>query len=627
MKFLDPKYDKMDIMLLNIYYDRGSWSNSDDVLYILFKELDTEKKRIVEIIAPDIEVHIVKPEYREHPELIGYDPDILHDWIDKAYCDTYRVNYKNRWKEIGQIIGCKPDQVKVSPWVFGADMDLDIWYIHQFLKEYPTNRPGDISVGFYDIETDTVNFDGWPETGEAPISVITYIDGPSRTSYTLIYHNCGIKPNHPRYEELSKKYDDGYDYFINHLDEFDKELHSDFDASYGHLDYVILTFESEIEMLQVFFKLVNESANDFNEAWNAPFDFGELITRPSVLGYDPLEIIADKSFNYPCIAFKEDTAFNVVKRKHLMFSPTLTVWTDSMVNYAAIRSQKGKLPSNKLNYVAKVELNDEKLDYSEETDIKHFMYDNFWKFVKYNIKDVLLMFGLENKNRDLLDVLSRISMLALPPYKVFASLPMEDSAFIRYMDNYRRNGEGYWPGPNRSKLGANEWIASDGEVEPVIPDDDDNDSFDGLEEYGDIFADNDEDDGVDYEGAIVLHPGHMTPSGHKINGDDKKFIHDNLIDMDITAEYPTACILQNASNETLHGKIFFVDQLKDIPIYPNFEFADKQEAEDYTVSAETFIMEAYQQDQIGIIGEMVLNLPGISTMVETIEKEGIDIYE
>ena len=60
---------------------------------------------------------------------------------------------------------------------------------------------------------------------------------------------------------------------------------------------------------------------------------------------------------------------------------------DQMVHYAGVRSGKGKLPSNKLNAIAQKELKDEKLDYSEYGEIRMFPYMDWWKFIKYNIKD------------------------------------------------------------------------------------------------------------------------------------------------------------------------------------------------------------------------------------------------
>lgn len=617
MQFLDHRYDTRNIMLLDVYYDRGTWSNPDDILYVLFKEVDTGKKRLEEIIAPDIEVQIIKEEYRDNPA--KYDNTYIRDWIPKSMCDVYRVNYKNRNKEISEILGISIEQLMQFPYVtyvYGADIGIERWYIHQFIKEYQSETIPEISAGFFDIETDIINETGDFEYGDVPITCVTYIDAVSKTSYTLIYHHANVLPSNPRYDEMIESYEKSYNYLVTHLDEFDKELHERFDERYGEdFQYIVLTFENELDMIQTFFKIVNSSENDYNAAWNAPFDFGNLIARATALGADTANMIAHEYYQHPLIAFQESTAFNVVKRKHLMFSPNLTVWTDAMVNYAAIRSQQGKLPSNRLNYIAEVELEDSKLDYSEETDIAHFMYDDFWKYIIYNIKDVLLLYAIEEKTRDLLDVTARIAELGVPPRDAFGSLAMEDSAMIMFLDNYDKytNGEheGYYVGYNRTKINGAGF-----ELEETSTEDDSDDEYDELFE--------DEPKEEKYDGAIVLHPGHMTPSGFKIGGVDKKYIHEHIIDDDITAEYPTANIIQNASNETLHGRVVLTGELKmDIPIYENFEFADKDEAAGYKIDPTTFFMEAYQQEQYGIIGKYVLGLPDIGEICAMLEAEGV----
>lgn len=620
MEFLDPKYKHIDIMLLDIYYYSGTWSNSDDILYVLFKEVDTEIKRMVEIPAPDIEIQVIKKEYRNRPDV--FDPRYIHDWVRKDLCETHRVNFKNRYAEAAKILGVSQSEVKQSPYLFNFDIGIERWYLHQFLKEYQTSKLFEITAGFYDIETDIINCPTFPEYGTVPISCVTYIDSPSMTSYTLIYHNCAIDKSNPRYEELSTKYEKDYAYFCDHIEDFVNECHNDFDESYGRLEYIIMTFENELEMIKAFFSLVSECKNDYSAAWNAPFDFGNLVTRPSELGVDLASVLPNDNSDHLTVAFKEDRQFNPVKCRHLMFTSAInTVWTDARVNYAAIRSQRGKLPSTRLNYIAQIELNDEKLDYSEETDIKHFMYENFWKFIKYNIKDVLLLLGIESKNRDLVDVTSRISAHGLPPRDVFGSLAMEDSSIIRYMDSYTRNdGVGYYVGLNRAKLGLNDFVYEPDGIDSDDSNDDDADEF----EFDD--SSDDDDNGPAYDGAVVLNPLHMQPSGFSINNTLKKFIHDHLIDMDITAEYPTAAIIQNASNETFLGKIMFPEKIKEVPIYQNFRFADEKEAADYSLDPNTFIMELYQQKQYGLIGQFVLNLPSTDELIEMIESEGVDIY-
>ena len=58
-----------------------------------------------------------------------------------------------------------------------------------------------------------------------------------------------------------------------------------------------------------------------------------------------------------------------------------------MLSYVGLRKGQGELKSFALNAVAKEEIGDEKLDYSEDANIKTLPYVDYKKFVTYNIKD------------------------------------------------------------------------------------------------------------------------------------------------------------------------------------------------------------------------------------------------
>ena len=79
----------------------------------------------------------------------------------------------------------------------------------------------------------------------------------------------------------------------------------------------------------------------------------------------------------------------------------MPVFTDQMVNYAAIRKGREELRSTTLNYIGQKELEDEKLDYSEDGNIKTVSYNNYLRYILYNIKDVLLQGGIEQATSDL----------------------------------------------------------------------------------------------------------------------------------------------------------------------------------------------------------------------------------
>ena len=74
MKFLknvDPAVNH--VMLLNIMYFNERNFDQDDVLSVVYKDMDTGEKFVENINKPKIEVYIVKPEYRQKVGNVGRD--------------------------------------------------------------------------------------------------------------------------------------------------------------------------------------------------------------------------------------------------------------------------------------------------------------------------------------------------------------------------------------------------------------------------------------------------------------------------------------------------------------------------------------------------------------------------
>jgi hypothetical protein len=71
-----------------------------------------------------------------------------------------------------------------------------------------------------------------------------------------------------------------------------------------------------------------------------------------------------------------------------------------------------------LNNIAKVELDEQKLDYTEYGSLREFYTQNFQKFAEYNVQDVVLVERLEDKLK-LLDLAVSIAYEA----KIDSDLP------------------------------------------------------------------------------------------------------------------------------------------------------------------------------------------------------------
>ena len=171
MKFLkgvDPEVNH--VMLLNILYFNERDYEQDDVLSIVYKDIDTGEKFVENIVKPEIEVYIVKEEYRNQVK------GIVRDWYPKEWMEPRRVRYRNRYAQIARILEL-PDKewAKTSPYVAWSNIDIKAYYCIQFELEYSNNRTKHLNVGFLDIENDTIELEGFPEYGETPINAVTYI--------------------------------------------------------------------------------------------------------------------------------------------------------------------------------------------------------------------------------------------------------------------------------------------------------------------------------------------------------------------------------------------------------------------------------------------------------------------
>ena len=131
-----------------------------------------------------------------------------------------------------------------------------------------------------------------------------------------------------------------------------------------------------------------------------------------------------------------------------------------MLVYAQIRKGQSELGSVKLNIIGKKELNEEKLDYSEEANIKTLPYVNYKKFLLYNIKDVLLQYGIERKTSDIDNLYTRSIMNSVPYKKVFSQTALlRNRCYVDYLK------QGYIIGNNINVDYERDWDAEDDEEE------------------------------------------------------------------------------------------------------------------------------------------------------------------
>ena len=538
MKFLPPEMVTPSIIPLNFIYDRGA-DYGQDTLTIIFKDNNSGMKSSYTIKQPVIEAYFVKPEYRT------FDNDLSHHWYPIEKCYKKVVPYASRFYEAAKELGLEnSEQAKLNPYVYGLDIEVENFYLIQFVKEYPCHEVKNINCGYFDIENDIIRIDHFPEYGETPINAVTYIDGNTKTAYTLILAKSDIPvvsekhPKYAEYEDLRERWTDQMKDIKSHIPEFIQYLHSKYDENYPGFEFYLAFFDDEIQLIQAFWDIVKTCNNDFVYAWNLPYDAQNMMNRPGILGYNVNDIIPDEKITKDdpnsSVLFVEDKNAKVAKRKHQCVTWTLPTFLDQMVIYAGIRSGRGELASTKLNYIAEIELKDEKLDYSEDADIKTLFYRNLKKFIEYNLKDVLLQWGIETKTMDIQTIYSRMYDLFVTPSQSFTTTKVVLHALYSYA-----LGKGFILGHNRNKNHKNLVLPKYGEIFSNVTDDTSEEEY-----FNDVFGIDDEstdeesEDGTvkreKYAGAFVMNPLYINPTGVMIRGKPSKFVHDHVVDLNIS---------------------------------------------------------------------------------------------
>ena len=592
MKFLPRALDNSNLMMLRTYYNPGSrdYNVPDDTLDFVYKDIDSGKIYVETINNPKIEIWIVKPEYRDF--------NYYKNFISKDKCDCYLMPYKTRFSEIAKILGCNSREAKYSVYAFQSDMDIEHFYIMQFYKEYGSkNDTKPLSLGFSDIESDIINCEGFAEPGEAPTNAISYFNESEKTMYTFVCiqdnvpHVPETHKNYAYYEELRSNFKKQTTYFMEHLEEFKEECRNNFEETYGKIEYKILVFEDELSMHKAYWQILDRNQNDYLFFWNAPYDVSNLVERPRTLGIEPSDIIVCPEFGHRIVYWHEDTNPTVHKRKHIFNTYTKSSILDQMVDYAGIRSGKGKLPSVKLNAIAQNELKDEKLDYSEYGNIRYFCYEDFWKFILYNIKDVLLQVGIERKTHDANYIYLVMTTSSLKTSEIFTSTTVVGNDLRLFADMKKD----MVMGPNKNKLYRQPKTEEEKKLEKLNK----------------------------FAGAFVMSPDHCSSTGFVLLGVENKYIHNHAIDFDIGSEYPTGMLIMNSSNETMVGKVYLEHPEDiDIKLYENMYIIDGDDQVIYNKTADpsNLMVEGLSENNPTAFGQTFFKLPPLTSILNHIEE-------
>lgn len=516
-------------MLCNmIYQGPRKDTNWHDYIIVIYRDLVTDKKEIMTIEDPEINIYAVKPEYRRFKK--------PRHFMHKKYLDEITIKYKNVYKEIAKIGGpsyldfynshtmSERKSLLKYPYVLGADVNIETYYRVLWDKQCKTEGTKPLTKAYWDIEVDQIDFTGnIARNGECPINAISFVDASSKTVYEFLLDNH----NNPLIKE-----------FKENIQQFYNELHECFDEFYGKFEYKIFMFDDEQELLIQFYNLVHTLKRDFLEGWNIfGFDINYIICRLRELGFDPTDIICDDDFPVKHLYFHEDTkSFEFANKRSYFKVNSKSYYIDMMLNYAGLRKSQGAVKRVNLGYIAKKELKDSKLDYSDSGNIRTLPYNDYRKFVLYSIKDSLLLYGIDNKVHDTENLYLTVETNCVPYKDAMKQTVVFRSLMYKHLDEL-----GYALGHN-ANFGNDTGGKYDQNGELINQDDDEDDTF---------------------EGAINGDPMLNEANGKMLYGIPSMFLYGLTIDFDFSAMYPNSILAFNIFATTMIGKVI-IDYIPDI---------------------------------------------------------------
>jgi hypothetical protein len=618
------KVNKDKSMLIDIQYIKpNKREGNPDYLYIIWKDLETNEKHMQAIPEPLMKVYFEKPEFRNHNYNKNYArletlngkvckyKDIIFA-IAEDMGDVGKQKLQNYFNT-GNYRGLK--EFFIYPYVYGADYDIRVWYRLQWLLTYDNDEVKHLSKGFLDIEVDSMEAVGMPDPVFCPIDLITIIDEDKSQSYTfsLIGVDCKDKDTTQmnqagKEREMERRMMYAHrlkeqEYWSTHVDELKEKAHEMFDENYPGMEYNFYFYTDERKMLVHLFQLINTLKLDMIEIWNIGFDMPYIINRLEALGLDPKQVMCHPDFPVKECWFKKDTINFAVKNKaDYMHLSSYTIFTDQMRNYAAIRKGGSELRSNRLTYIAQKEINDEKLDYSEDGNIKTVSYRNFLIYILYNIKDVLLQKGIEERTSDL-DTYYLTSYKNITPYES----EFKQTVKLRNVQYKSFWQQGLIPGENVNGFLYN--------YESREEDDDEDDDDDKKK------------DDVGFEGALVGNPLLIEKFGDKLFGKRTNSIFKYSVDFDMSAFYPSTIRAMNIDPSTLIFKMILDSSQYDVrggdmPFHGITDMqmvAGNKDSFEKDISKE--VMDNFQTQNYLFFGHKWLNLPDVNQVYERLKKE------
>lgn len=605
-------------VLLNVSYIRPS-KDTKEHFEVIYKDDNNITQKSDE--EAETSIYFVKPEYRNFsynkPEerlerlypiktVISKIRQKIADEQGEVGKNFIKQCYENR--EFGKL-----NELYRWPYSFGADFQPEFYFMRDWYNKYKLTTTPKLSVSFLDIEADMIDnridMDNIPNSAYSPVNSATIIFDQTKESWTFIlkpYEPSKLGRSEEEYKERYKLYQKqlaSYRQYEAHKDEFIKDLNDSFDGVYGHLEYHTREFDNEIDLIASLFALINLRKPDFCLTYNMRFDIQYLYYRIIALGYDPSSIMCHPDFKNKRCRFEVDrSTFQLEKQYDYFFCSSYTQYICQMRLYASIRKSQHKLKRVNLNSIADIELKDRKVDYEEEGNITMFAYTNWMKFIKYNIKDVLLQLGIERKCKDVFTYYNKSHANLTPYNKIF-----KETHLLRNVREQFFEKEGWVQGNNLNILNTRE-------------------NEEARAFYSRGVTDDEDEDETSFKGAINADPIWNDKVGMRILGMRSNNMHANTVDFDMGAFYPSIKIASNMDPITLLYKAsfdndeFISGEKRNRSLNNKYIEKDKNgnmRKIDFTGEA----VNTYVSKNPLTFGFNYLNLPSISMIVKMVDKE------
>ena len=406
-----------NISILNTSYTRPSKDENGkkikDYITLVYKDLDTDTKYHKTIYEPKFDYYVIKPDFiKPYPQF----------FIEKDKVEKVSAKYSDLNLDIAKRIGCEDQffenirngqaymnkMVHFNPMVMSSDIGIEAFYRMEFDKTY-RNEVFTPTKGYLDIETDIWYINNrFPQPGECPINAVSLIIENNNTLYEFLLRDSTntLIAEFENYIANNNFIEEFRNFVIENVGGEDRAKK----FKVYDLNYKIIFFDSEIQLIQSVFNVINMLQPDFVLAWNMAFDIPFFIERIRNLGYDPKQFMCHPDFKEKeCMYYIDQVHLNErAERTDFAKISSYSVFLDQMIQFASRRKGQSAFTEFKLDTIGNQMAGVKKLDYHHITenlgDLPRLDYKTF---VMYSMFDTIVQKCIEESTGDINYVLNK----------------------------------------------------------------------------------------------------------------------------------------------------------------------------------------------------------------------------